>query len=267
MNSRHREQTVSSANALILNPDGPEEDRKMDHVVRLLTEVAQAQNLSTTSQSSLSELCKQLQIKSYKERATQAMIAAGVAPPDGIRPHTRPALCNPKQTSEVRGIAFPLGEIIISRVVDSWRSLAGLRGQESWHPDWDYPPSNQNKMNKMVPKPCVNMADYSFPPNKFLCAKPLKSEAAIGEKTSPASLPLSRLEEWENTISSSLGIINMVDIFSSSLNADMKAMWDCLDSYTENTLPPDLVNLHEERHRIQAEPKAEPEHSNISQLW
>ena len=30
-------------------------------------------------------------------------------------------------------------------------------------------------------------------------------------------------------------------------------MWDCLDSYTENTLPPDLVNLHEERHRIQAD--------------
>ena len=108
LNRRHREQTVSSANSLFLNPDGPEEDRKMDHVMRLLTEVAQAQNLSKTSQSSLSELCKQLQIKPYKERATQAMIAAGVTPPDGNRPHTLPALCNPKQTSEVRGIAFPL---------------------------------------------------------------------------------------------------------------------------------------------------------------
>jgi len=192
-------------------------------------------------------------VKSYRERAVGAMEAAGVSPPEVNKQQTVPALCNPKQTTENKSVSFPLGDMIVSRIVEAWRNMTGLKGQEGWHPDWDYPPSNPTKINKMTSKPSVNMADYGFPPNDFVCAKALKAESVLGEKNTPASIQLNRLEEWENSITSCLGMINMIDVFSSSLNKDLQAVWDCLGSYKENTLPPELLNLLEERHRIKAD--------------
>ena len=45
----------------------------------------------------------------------------------------------------------------------------------------------------------------------------------------------------------------MIDIFSSAINYNLGYLWECMESYTENSLPPDLLNLFEQRQRIKAD--------------
>lgn len=224
----------------------------MEHVLRVVTEMAATQHLSNTTQSSLEELSKQLQIKPYKERAMLAIDSAGLRPPEISQHQNVPALCNPRQAAEQRGVLFPLSDMIMSRVVDTWRCMTGIRGVEDWSPGWDFPPPNPTKPNKSIPKPSVNAQDYAFPVNGFLCSKALKTEAEWQEKPH-VTVNFHRLQDWEQAVTTCLGIVNMMDIFSSSLNRDMQNVWDCLETYAGKTLPPDMVDLLDEKHRIKAD--------------
>ena len=233
-------------------------DNKMNQVIKILAEVAHNQDLSKNSQSSLDELHRKTNVGTYRERAHFAMLAAGTAPPD-VQQHTKaPALCNPTPTPDPKGVCFPLGNMIISRMLDSWRAVAGLKGEDAWNPYWDCPPPNPSKVNKMVPKPQINQSDYKFPQNDFVSAKALKIETAVSEKSTNISVATSRLEEWEQTVASCLGIVNMLDVFSSSLLKDLQTTWTVLESFTPNSLPVELANILEEKHRIttDAESKA-----------
>ena len=228
------------------------DDRKMDHVLRVLTEMAATQNLSSHSQSSLTTLCQHMQVKTYKERAHDAVRVIGLNLPESSGHMTAPALCNPKQTNETKGVVLPLGNMVTSRIVETWRSMCGLKGNDTWYPDWEVPPANPTKTGKPIPKPNVPVVEYGFPLNEFLSAKSLKTDYT-DTKSQSTNVPNSRLGDWEGTLASCLGIVNMIDIFSSSLNYDMGHIWECLETYREQSLPPDLINLHEQRHRIKAD--------------
>ena len=89
------------------NPD----DRKMDHVLKVLAEMVATQNLSSHCQSSLSTLYQHMQGNTYKERAHDAVKVTGLNLPDSGVHMTAPALCNLKQTNETKGVVLPLGDM------------------------------------------------------------------------------------------------------------------------------------------------------------
>ena len=107
----------------------------MDHVLRVLAEMAASQQLSSHSQSSLSMLCQQMQVKPYRERAQDAVRVTGLSMPDSEAYTTAPAPSNPKQTNDNKNVLLPITDMVTSRIVDAWRSMCGLKGNDSWHPD------------------------------------------------------------------------------------------------------------------------------------
>ena len=247
-----------------------EDANKMDHMLRVVTELAASQNLTNSSQTSLNELCKQMSVSSYKERASEAIRVAGLQVPDIQKLTPAPALCNPKGPSENKTVLFPVGDMIGSRIVDTWKAMAGLKLNDEWNPSWDFPPPNPTKPNKSIPKPTVNLTDYAFPPNEFLCARALKNESVFETKSSTTSLPVNRLEDWEAATSACLSMVNMIDIFSSSINQDMENVFSCLDSFKENTLPPELQNLLEQRPRLKADQESRAralQHLTSTMTW
>ena len=241
------------------HPDTPVDDdlrtqdaRKLVNIAAVVTELAANQDLSTASQNALAELSRNLQAKSYRDRAGAAITSAGLQIPHKPVFHTAPALMNPDQSSSSeKSVVFPLTNMVKSRVVASWRSMAGLKGSEDWDPNSSVPPPNPVKVGKAIPKPKLFDTAYNMEANGILSSRPLQQEGALTAKAeTPISMPVSRLQDWERVLLSSVEVINMLEIFSSSISQDNRELWTCLEKYDD--LPEDLQEILARRSTLQA---------------
>jgi hypothetical protein len=224
---------------------------ELANIAAVVAELAANQELSASSQCALAELGKNLQTKSYKDRAVSAITTAGLEIPKDRVFKPAPALTNPAQPAKEKTVRFPLTDMVKSRIEAAWRTMAGLKGGEDWDPESPTPPPNPVKIGKPIPKPKMFDSAYAVGQNETLSSKPLQPEGALSAKPDAlVSIAPSRLMDWEKVLLSSLEVINMLEIFSSSVNQDMKDVWTCLEGYDD--LPDDLQQLLARKAIVQA---------------
>jgi hypothetical protein len=237
-----------------LDRDRERDRKRLDNITKILAEMANTQDLSSNNKQALLELGRQSGSKSYRERAKLAMSAVGlkVDKPDVFK--TVPALCNPMKSSEEKRVKYTLVEGVKSRVTAAWRSMAGLKGEDKWDPDSDVPPPNPTKFNKGITRPNLREADYALSSNPVLCDKGLTVENKFSVKPdSSSSITLSRLVDWEKTLNTSLSVINMIDVFSSSIDRDTDSVLEVLEACNLDSLPTKLKDLLADKERIKAD--------------
>ena len=261
----HRRRTISSngepsiqSEVMYRNvEDDKNKDRdskRLDHITNILEELANNQDLSDKNRQALLDLGKQSCSKSYKERATLASSAVGLKTVQQETFKTLPAVCNPRKAAEEKRVKYPLVDSVKSRVTAAWRYMAGLKGDDMWDPSSDVPPPNPTKFNKGIPRPKLRENDYSLSGNTTLCAKGLTVESKFREKTdSTASVAMNRLTDWERTLTTSLSVLNMIDVFSASLDMETDGLMETIEECDQTRLPNRLKTFLADKERIKAD--------------
>ena len=241
-------------------------------ISKVLSDMTDSQHIPERTKSSLELLCTQLSIRPYRERALAAVRMAGLATPRSSAFKASSSLSNPNAPKDSGFEGFPLTEMVASRVKENWRHSIALKGAEDWDPTTMTPPPALTKLDMATPKPNFRESDYRLSPNSTLAPSALKNEIPLSRSQSsqPVRVPLSKLEEWEKTQTTSLSLLNMLEIFNMSIGKRLEAVWDVLATYSTNTLPPDIQELLVDREKIKADQASQAralEHLTSLSAW
>lgn len=237
--------------------EGNEDDhdtgrKKINSLVKIVQEVAEQSTLSEEMKGNLSRLVSQtIETKSYKERAKANILVAGLKPAESSSFKTKKALGNPVKDKDDKRCWFPMSDMISSRVKALWR---GWCGTETNQPDWDHesliPPPKATNAGGRLSKPSFNQAAYCVADNNSWCDSGMVDESDCSAQK--VEVPIARVQEWEKAAGNMLNIINMLEIFTASINQKNQKLVKLLKQYDDH-VPEDVKECLDENKTISAD--------------